>query len=185
MKKAILAVLILALLAGGAFAQKKLEPLMAPGDFAVNASVGYGFFWGAIDVVGGAELVLGQFTIADFLPLTYGAAARASYYSYGSASYRWSYFGAGALGTLHLGLRDLDLPDGLEFLENVDSYIGLGLGYYGYSDNDAYADYGSSRIGLVSMGGVSYFLTPNFALNFEGGYYGYGGGGLIGILFKL
>lgn len=188
MKRISVLCVAICLCAGLAFAQDaKLEPLMAPGDLAVTAGVGYGFLWGGIDVSGGVELVIGQFMLGDTLPLTYGVAAKATYYrwNYAYSDWHYSYLGAGAFGTLHFGLKDVALPDGLGFLANTDWYIGLGAGFYMYNDTWYTSDSGF-RIGLRSVGGVSYFFSPNFAINFEGGYYGYGsGGGLIGLLFKL
>lgn len=187
MKRISVLCVALCLCAGITFAQDaKLEPLMAPGDLAVTAGIGYGFFWGAIDVSGGVELMLGQFMLGDTFPLSYGVAAKAAYYRY---NYSWgndyyTYMGAGAFGTLHFGLKDIDLPDGLGFLANTDWYVGLGAGFYLYNASWYSSDDGF-RIGLRSVGGVSYFFSPNFAVNFEGGYYGGWGGGLIGLLFKL
>jgi hypothetical protein len=187
MKRFLAIVLVLFIGLGAVVAQDGgFEPLMAPGDLAVTAGIGWGFFYGAIDVSGGVELMLGKFMIGDTLPLTYGVAAKASYYSYQYYDYwKYSYLGAGVFGTLHLGLKDADLPDGLEFMSNTDWYVGLGAGFFSYTDNYYTADSGF-KVALRSVGGVSYFFTPNFAINFEGGYYGYGsGGGLIGLLFKL
>lgn len=190
MKRFLVIVLVLSLSVGFVSAQDSgFQPLMEPGDLAVTAGIGYGFFWGAIDVSGGVELMLGQFMLGDTLPLTYGVAGKAAYYSWTSSSwggdYRYTYLGAGGFGTLHLGLKEADLPDGLRFMNNTDWYIGLGLGFYSYS-------YGYSgdrdmelKLGLRSVGGVNYFLSPKFAINFEGGYYGGWSGGLIGVLFKL
>ena len=155
------------------------EPLMAPGDLALTAGVGYGFFWGAVDVSGGAEYMLGKFMIADTIPLTYGAAVKAAYYGYSD----WHYLGAGGFGTLHLSLKDLNLSESMGWLSNVDSYIGLGAGFYSY--NWASGSYSEFRVGLRTVGGFNYFLNDRIALNFEGGYYGGWGSGLIGILFKL
>ncbi|PKL09972.1 MAG: hypothetical protein CVV51_01040 [Spirochaetae bacterium HGW-Spirochaetae-7] len=188
--KRFLAVLVILFAATFAFAQGKgFEPLMAPGDLAVSAGVGYGFFYGAVDVSGGVELMLGKFMLGDTLPLTYGVAGKASYYKYnyggwGGGDYYYSFLGAGGFGTLHLGLKAADLPDGLEFMNNTDWYIGVGAGFYSYHYS-YYSDYNEFRVGLRTVGGVNYFLTPNFAINVEGGYYGGWGGGLIGVTFKL
>ncbi len=194
MKRLLAIVLVLFIGLGVAVAEDGgFEPLMAPGDLAVTAGIGYGFFWGAIDVSGGVELMLGKFMIGDTIPLTYGVAGKAVYYSYswdswGGYSYKDVYLGAGVFGTLHLGLKEADLPDGLDFMNNTDWYVGLGAGFYSYTytwDYDSTNDT-SFKVGLRSVGGVNYFFTPNFAINVEGGYYGYGsGGGLIGLLFKL
>jgi opacity protein-like surface antigen len=202
MKKLFVVLLALSLIAGAAFAADakkaepaKLEALMAPGDIALTAGVGYGFLWGAIDVSGGAEYIIGQFKIGDTLPLSYGAAVKASYYrwdeSYYTEDWSYSYFGGGAFGTLHLGLKDLGLADNMKWLSNVDSYVGLGLGLFGYTYpwyDVAKLDVVSKtemKVGVRATAGVSYFITPNIAIVTEGGYYGYYGGGLIGVLFKL
>jgi len=179
MKKFLVLALVLCCI--GFASAEGLEPLMAPGDLAVTAGVGYGFIWGAIDVSGGVEYMLGQFKIADTIPLTYGAAAKASYYGWSESGSSFSYLGGGAFGTLHLGLKDINLPDNLGFLENVDTYIGLGAGFYSYSWSGA----GEFKIGLRTTGGAAYFINPKIAIVTEGGYYGYYSSGLLGILFKL
>jgi len=186
MKKFLVLALVLCCI--GFASAEGLEPLMVPGDLAVTAGVGYGFIWGAIDVSGGVEYMLGQFKIADTIPLTYGAAVKASYYSWSAGlgtDYHDSYLGGGAFATLHLGLKDLNLPDNLGFLENVDTYIGLGVGFYsntwGYSGSTT-TDF---KLGLRTTGGAAYFINPKIAIVTEGGYYGYYSSGLLGILFKL
>jgi len=192
-KRLIAAVLVVLLCAAGAFAKEKgrkwvpgEEPLMAPGDLAVSAGLGYGFFWGAIDVSGGVEFMLGKFEIGDAIPLTYGVAAKAAYYRYSyDSSWYYSYLGAGGFGTLHLSIKDLGLPEGWLWAENADVYIGLGAGFYGWNYDDYGAKSNEFRIGLRTVGGVNYFLNDHIAINFEGGYYGGWGGGLIGLLFKL
>ncbi len=190
MKRVSALILALFMVVGFASAQDSgLEPLMAPGDLGVSAGIGYGIFWGALDFSGGVELMLGEFMLGDALPLTYGAAAKASYYSwnYGyGTDYIDSYLGGGAFGTLHLGLSAANLPANLSFMANTDWYIGLGAGFYSYTWGYSGSRSTEFRVGLRSVGGVNYFLTPKFAINVEGGYYGYGsGGGLIGVLFKL
>jgi hypothetical protein len=186
MKKSILVLLALSFLAGAAFAadakaaDTKLEALMAPGDIALSAGLGYGIFWGAIDVSGGAEYIIGQFKVGDTLPLSYGAAVKVSYFGWDGG--KVSYFGGGAFGTLHLGLKDLGLADNMLWLANVDTYVGLGLGLYGYGYYDNKTEL---KVGLRAAAGVSYFITPKIAILTEGGYYGYYGSGLIGVLYKL
>lgn len=182
-KRMIVLLLAVSILVSGAFAKGKAwqpgdDPLMAPGDLAVTAGVGYGFLWGAVDVAGGIEFMLGQFAVADAIPLTYGVAAKATYYGHPGD---WSWLGAGAFGTLHLSVKDLGLPENLGWAANADLYVGLGIGLYSYD----YYGSGDFRLNIRSVGGVNYFLSENLAINFEGGYYGGWGGGLIGILFKL
>ncbi len=154
MKKAILAVLILALLAGGAFAQK-LDARMAPGDFAARIGVG----WGGAS--GGAELMFAQVDIADMIPIGFGAAAR----GYIDPGIFWGgmVFGAGGYATVHFGLTGLDLPPELEWVNNFDWYAALGLSM-------SVGTWGG--LGISSFEGVSYFLNEKLALNAEYAYLG-------------
>lgn len=188
-KKLLVVLLVLTLCVTGAFAKGKswepgADPLMAPGDLALSAGLGYGFFWGAIDVSGGVEFMLGKFMLGDTIPITYGVAGKASYYRYTYySSYHAAYIGAGGFGTLHLSLKDLDLSESTKWMNRADVYIGLGAGFYGWSES--WTDSSEFRIGLRAVGGVNYFLNDHIAITFEGGSYGGWGGGLIGILFKL
>lgn len=198
MKRFLFLVLLISIVGTGMLAAQEdnsggLEPLMAPGDLAVSAGLGYGFFWGAIDVSGGVELILSRYDLGGEVPLTFGVAGKVNYYRYSYSGYRsdykYTYIGGGGFATVHLGLKDLNLEENMGFLANVDTYVGLGVGFYNYSNSwydDIDDDYNSFQIGLRSTAGVNYFLTPNVAINFEGGYYGgWGGGGLIGVLVKL
>ncbi len=195
MKKLLVFVLLVLLaFSGTAFAQEdgggsKYEPLMAPGNLAVTAGLGTGFFWGAIDVSGGVEVMLSRVDLAGEFPITFGVAGKASYYRYDysglSGNDYWSYLGGGGFATAHFGLQDKNLDENLKWLANVDTYIGLGIGFYDYSDSYYTYSYEGFGIGFRTTGGVSYFLSPNFAITFEGSYYGYYSSGLIGVLLKL
>jgi hypothetical protein len=198
MKRVLILVLLISIAFTGMLTAQEnesggLEPLMAPGDFAISAGLGYGFFWGAIDVSGGVELILLRFDLGDTLPLTFGVAGKVNYFRYNYSGYRsdynYTYIGGGGFGTVHLGLKDLNLDENMKFLANVDTYVGLGVGFYSYSnswDDELDYNYDAFQIGLRSTAGINYFLTPNVALTVEGGYYGaWGGGGLIGVLVKL
>jgi len=167
---------------------KKPNPIFDTGDIAFTVGFGYGFLWRAIDIAGGAEYIIGKFLIGDFLPFTYGIAARASYYSWSSAydsAYRDTYLGGGVFATLHFGLKDFDFPEGFEYLRNLDTYIGLGAGFYNWSYGYPSNTESAFRIGFRSTAGISYFFTPNIGITTEGGYYGYYSSGLLGIIIKL
>jgi hypothetical protein len=167
------------------------DPLMAPGDIALTAGVGYGFLWGAIDVSGGVEVMVSSFDVAD-LPVSIGIAGKFNYYRIGNATfvgdYYFSYLGGGGFATAHASLNSFDLDPSFAWLSRLDFYIGAGIGFYNYTNS--YLDtttvgYDRFQIGLRTTGGVNYFFTDNLALVFEGGYYGGWGGGLIALLFKL
>jgi hypothetical protein len=171
MRKVVLAVAILALGAGLAFAQgasfQKDGMILSPGTLDANAGVGYdyGAYYGGISVGGGAELVLGKFDIAKGIPLTFGAAARAAFLVGYTGTLPLS---AGAFGTLHFCWGALDLAGALPWLDNIDTYIGIGIKIL-------------PHIGLESLGGTSYFFSPSMAVNVESGIYS----STIGLLLKL
>jgi hypothetical protein len=167
-KKFALVLMVLLAIGGVAFAAPKadskkaaptkLEPLVGPGDLVATVGIG----WGGIS--GGVEFNLAQVDIAKVIPLTFGVAARASIDPF---FLTYTTLGAGVLGTAHVGFKDLNLPDNLHWLSNVDSYIGLGLGLA-----TALNDYYKPGIGFSTFEGVSYYLNENLAISFEYGYLG-------------
>jgi hypothetical protein len=192
-KMTVLVLLLLLVTAGIVTAQEEqepqFEPLMAPGNLAVNGGLGYGFFWGAIDVSGGVELMLARIDLGGTLPLTFGVAGKGYYYSdptYYTGDYDWSWLGGGGFATVHFGLRDLNLDENMQWLANVDTYVGVGAAFYSYTNSFTGVDNEFKIFPFATTAGVNYFLTPNIAITAEGGYYGgWGGGGLIGLLVKL
>jgi hypothetical protein len=193
MKKSSVALLSLLFVAGFAFAAGKAAapgasaPLFAPGDLSVQAGVGTSLFYG-FDVYGGADYGIGSFKIADNVPLTYGAAARVSYYSWSDSfiGYTDSYYdiGVGALATLRLDWKDV-FP-GVGWLSKIESYVGLGLGMYDYGLNVGGLGSSSSfNFGFAGLEGNNWYFAPRWALNLEEGYFGYGGDLRLGILYKF
>ncbi|MEI6386994.1 MAG: hypothetical protein WCQ50_10175 [Spirochaetota bacterium] len=137
--------------------------LNPPNSLIANAGLGLGYSTG-IGVGGGIEYVIGAFKIDEKLPFTYGAAGRAGL-ALGVGRVDIS---AGVLGTVHFAWSSLDLPEKIRWLSNLDSYIGIGIAILP-SPN------------LSSIGGSSYFLSKNLAINLEGGL----SASYIGLLFKL
>jgi len=153
-----------------------LEANFDKGELAAN--VGLSFGWG-IGIGGGAEFGITRFDIADQLPITIGAAAR----GYFSSAWGYSFLDIGAMATAHVSFKGLDLPpDMKKWTDRLDYYLGLGLGVSLMG-----TDYWTNRslINFASMTGVNYYLNKNLAVNFESGYMGYWGYGLIGVTFKL
>ncbi len=131
-----------------------------------NAGILYG--WYGFGAGGGVEYIFATWNIPRFAPLSFGAAAKASFGYPGLA------VDLSALANLHFGLNSFaSLP---RFLRNFDFYWGLGLGaclgsYFG--------------IGPELATGVSYFISPELAVHadFYAPYYiGLGGVGYTGML---
>jgi hypothetical protein len=169
MKKVLIILLALILVSGFAFAEESeapvtITPYVDKGDLIANVGIG----WGGLS--GGAEFTFYRIDIADILPLTFGAAARAAI-DPGIFTLGWTTFGVGAFGTAHVGFKSLNLPDGLSWASKFDAYAGLGLGF---ATGLTTYDYFTPRpgIGISTFEGASYYLSDTFAINFEYGYIG-------------
>jgi len=159
MKKLLIVLAAALALAANAFGESAFKDgmLIEPG--STNATLGFDF---GLGINAGYEYAIGKFDI-DTLRFTYGAKAIGSLYFVDGMG-----FGAGAVGTLHFAWGCLDLPPELSWVKNLDSFIGLGIGYAG-------------GIGVISHGGSSYFFSDKMAVTLAGGL----GGSYIGVLLKL
>jgi len=154
------------LVSGMAFGQSLAEDGMLINPGSINASAGIGIDYSngyRIGLGGGAEFAIGKFMIAETLPFSYGVAGRVGI-DLGSSPATLS---VSALGTVHFCWGALDLPEELAWLDNFDTYIGLGLSIIPFD--------------IASIGGTSYFLNKNLAINFESGLRA----SYIGVLLKL
>ena len=176
MKKIILALVIALTCVASSFAGEvfaKNGMLMAPGDKAV--SIGFQFPVGAI---GSYEMVLGKFEVAE-LPLSYGVKALGGASFWGDGM-RWE---AGAVGTLHFSWACIDLPENLWWIQNFDTFVGLGFGVVGWNYKQELVDLGWKNQmfpGLWYSGGSTYHFKENLAITFAGG-----NASFIGLLIKL
>jgi hypothetical protein len=166
MKKALIVLLAVLCFAGFGFAQdySKNGMLLSPGTIDLNAGIGYGWYYG-FDVGAGGEYIIGKFNVAKDVPLSFGVAARASLFV---GEFDSTPLGVGAFGTLHFNWGAVKWPDGLSWLKNLDCYVGLGLDFV-------------PGIWFDSIGGLSYFISDNFAVNLESGIRG----SQIGVLYKF
>jgi hypothetical protein len=160
------ALVLMALIAFSGFAfgdsYAKNGMLVAPG--SLNANIGLGLHYGSgFGLGGGVEYALGKFVIAEKLPFTYGIAGRAGLDLTSSVA-----LSAGVFGTLHFSWGALNFPREISWLGNFDSYLGLGLTVF-------------PGIGFDTIGGLSYYLSNNVAINLESGLRA----SYIGLLFKL
>ena len=171
------AVVLLLAIPGAAFAQSNWDGLVHKGDFA--AYVGVGFGWG-FTIAPGVEWAFADVKVGNTVPLAFGLAGK------GMINFYPDYFtayGVGALATVHLGLKGLDIP---EFLQNLDFYIGLGLGisFFNYNAGST-LDYGDVQFGFATADGVAYYFNDKWAVYLEGTYWGYSGGGAIGVRYTF
>jgi hypothetical protein len=147
MKKALISVALIFLVATGTFAQAAGSVHMDKGDLAVNAGINVL----GLGIGGGAEMMLARWDIANVIPLTFGVAGKA-----GIGLLSGFNLTVAALGTAHFGLATFtDLP---EWLQKFDWNTGLGLGI-GIGK--------TFGIGIAYGGGISYYLKPELAIHTE------------------
>lgn len=170
MKQGFLVLVLSVACVAGVFAQETYATngmLVAPGDMALTGGFDFG-----LGVNAGYEMAFGKFNMSD-LTFSYGAKAIAglNFLPGGMALL------VGGVGTLHFSWACIDLPENLRWIQNIDTFLGIGVGYSG-----ATASFGSAGgIGLISHGGSSYFFSPNLAVTVAGGV----GGSYIGLLLKM
>jgi hypothetical protein len=165
-----LAVLLLAI-PGAAFAQKSWDGLVHKGDFAAYVGIGYG--WG-FTIVPGVEWAFADVKVGGTVPLAFGLAGKGMINFYPGF---WTSYGVGALVTAHLGLKGLDIP---EFFQNLDFYIGAGVGFSFFSESVIY-----NAVGFATTDGVAYYINDKWAVYLEGTYWGYSFGGTIGARYTF
>jgi len=171
-----LAVVLLAIPAS-VFAQKvDWDGQVHKGDFAVYLGVGFG--WG-FTIAPGVEWAFAEWKVGDVVPLAFGLTGKGMINFY--PSYFTSY-GIGALVTVHLGFKGLDIPD---FLQKFDIYASAGVGFSFFNYDSSFYDYGESRFGFASSNGTAYYFNDKFAAYFEYTYWSYSSGGTIGIKYTF
>lgn len=146
-------------------------PYANRGDIILHAGALYG--WYGFGIGGGAEYIFAAWDTGKSVPLTFGAAAAASF------GYPGLDADFGATATMHLGLNTFSsLP---RFLRNFDFNWGLGFGacvgaYFG--------------AGPLLTSSVAYFVSPSAAIEVTVNvpyYIGLGVGytGMLGVMWKL
>ena len=141
----------------------------------VNVYAGAGFYYGGLNITGGAEYIIGNFDIGP-VPLEWGIMAQAilgfSNYAYASGL-DW---GAAPMVSLHWGTN-------FGGLARFDFYISAGLGIFG----GAYWAYynGPVGFGFASYDGVTWMFSKDLGLLLEFGYIGWASTGAVGIVWKI
>ena len=172
----VLAVILVLALPSTVFAQKNWDGLVHRGDFA--AFVGVGFGWG-FTIAPGVEWCFADVKVGKTVPLAFGLMGKGMINFYPGF---WTSYGVGALATAHLGLKGLDIAD---FLQRLDFYIGAGVGLSWFSYDTGISTYGSMNVGFATADGVAYYFNDKWAIYLEGTYWGYSGGGAIGVRYTF
>ncbi len=173
MKKLFLALIVLFLFSIPVLAQDSKNPAsyfqsyLENGELSIYASIG--FWWGLCASVG-AEIVLGQWNIADILPIDFSVGVRALYEGWSALTINYYYAGAAPMFILHLGV-----------VGNLDFYEGIGLGFY-FSNSSYLSGFG---IGFAAVSGAAWYLSSNLALILEYAYVGYVSTWGVGISLKI
>ena len=157
MKRVLLTLAALAVFAGAASAAE--NTYLNPG--SVSAQLGLGLGWGGLNgsVQGGVDVGIVQLPLGSQFPLDIGIAGRAGV-SFAPA------ISAGAYGTLHYSWKALRTK--LDWLNHMETYLGIGLGIL-------------PSLGLDAYGGLSYHFNNGWALFVESNRYV----GVLGLSYRF
>ncbi|MCR4422812.1 MAG: hypothetical protein NUV32_10115 [Exilispira sp.] len=177
MKKLIFILFVLVVFALPLFAQTTNDPstyfksYLKNGDLSIYASIGW---WFGLCVNAGAELVLGEWNIANILPIDFSVGVRVLYEGWSYLGYGVeTYFGAAPMFIIHIGT-----------VGNFDFYEGVGIGFAFYN-GDFYYNYKSFEIGVAAVSGVTWYLSSNLGLILEYAYVGWVSTWGVGVTLKI
>ena len=145
-------------------------------DFAVYAGVGIGL---GFTIAPGVEWCFADVKVGNVVPLAFGLAGKGMINFYPGF---WTSYGVGALATMHLGLKGLDMP---VFFQNFDFYISAGVGLSWFSYNLGVSRYGAMNVGFATADGLAYYINKHWAVYLEGTYWGFTGGATIGARYTF
>jgi hypothetical protein len=161
-----------------------------PGNVAFSAEVGLGFPGDGLvlEVAPAAEFILTKWRPGNLFAVDIGAGAKGVLGFYGSASlpaHGYLAFGGGPVVSAHFGFRGLDFTLS-EYLERLDMYTAVGLGYLGYAFTGDWVGFSQPNPGLkfISFGGFRYFLTDSLAVSFSASHWS-NWSSTIGVTLKL
>jgi opacity protein-like surface antigen len=175
MRKLFFVIFVLFLLATPILAQTTNDPstyfksYLKNGDLSIYASIGW---WLGLCANVGAELVLGEWNIADILPIDFSVGVRALYegWSYFNSSY--SVFGVAPMFIIHIGT-----------VGNFDFYEGIGIGFA--FSTGSWSVYNDFEIGFAAVSGATWYLSNNLGLILEYAYIGWVSSWGVGVTLKI
>lgn len=144
-----------------------LVPAMADSDTyskpgTLTAQAGVGLAWaylGGVGLQAGADYGIAQVPFAPKLAMDFGASARVGFGTWGGLS-------AAVFGTAHYSWKELGL--GIDWVNRLESYLGIGLAIL-------------PGLGLDAYSGTAYHLDKNLAIFVEGGYYS----SVVGVSYRF
>jgi hypothetical protein len=163
-KKAFPILVLLLFVGAAAFAASKsswMTSFNKPGHLNVYADVG--LYSGGFDVSGGAEYIVGDFSLGS-APFEWGVMAQALFGFPGGSGIDW---GVGPLASLHWGTN-------FGGLAKFDFFVSAGVGVYG----------GPLGFTFATFDGATWQFTNEFGLLLEFGYIGHSMAG-IGVIIRL
>ncbi|MCX8059132.1 MAG: hypothetical protein N3A58_06940 [Spirochaetes bacterium] len=155
--------------------EKFFDSYYQNGQMSIYASVGW---WWGLTFSGEIEIILGEWNIADFMPIDFGISGKTIFETWSWFGYSETYIGLAPLFMMHTGIADI----------GIDYYIGLGVGFAIYKSSDNYYYFSTRKpfeIGIATTSGVIYYLSKNFGLILEYSYIGWVSIWGIGIQLKL
>jgi hypothetical protein len=177
LRRMFIALACLSIFAAGAVAQSgapRLATHYQPGNVAFSLGAGLGFGGGdfGVSLYPGAEIIVAKIRPADVFSIDFGAGARGAFTF---RSYRtrpasgYVALGGAPFVSAHMGLRGFTGNEVAEYLDRIDIYTSLGLGYL------AYLPTGTARqidggLAFANFSGVNYFITDNLAVSLGTNY---------------
>lgn len=155
--------------------EKFFDSYYKNGQMNIYATIGW---WWGITLSGEVEIIMGEWNIADVMPIDWGISGRVIFETWSWFGYSETYLGAAPMFTMHIGIADID----------IDYYASLGIGFaiYSSSDNNYYYYWHKPfEIGFAAASGVIWYLSKNFGLILDYAYIGWVSIWGIGIVLKL
>lgn len=192
----LLVLLLVFALAGTATAQETgpwLGTHYQPGNTAFSLAAGAGFAGGfGVSAYPGAEFIVTKFRPGDVLSVDIGAGVKGafSFWNYSGGNYGYLSLGAAPFVSAHFGLRGFAGNEIAEYLDRLDFFSAIGLGYTMFVPTGDWAGLAEPQpgFGFANFSGVNIFLTDQIALTLSSNYisgYDAGFSAGFGVVYKI
>jgi len=146
-----------------------------PGNTAFSLGAGLGFGGGiGIGLYPGAEFILTKFRPADAFSIDLGAGVKGTFSAWtsgGSPSYGFLTLGGAPFVSAHFGLRGFTGGELSDYLNRLDVYTAIGLGYLAYVPTGSWRSVApTGGLAFANFSGINYFLTDRIAITLNTNY---------------